>query len=54
MGILDTNAPFTNAKRMADSIPKCKTKFFKNDSHLSVAFNNYEEIKKSILNILSN
>ena len=53
-GELDTNAPFTNAKRMADSIPKCKTKFFKNDSHLSVAFNNYEEIKKSILNILSN
>ena len=52
-GELDTNVPFTNAKLMADSIPKCKTKFFKNDSHLSVGFNNYEEIKKSILNNLS-
>ena len=52
-GELDINVPITKAKLMADSIPKCKTKFFKNDSHLSVGFNNYEEIKKFILNNLS-
>ncbi len=45
-GELDVDVPVKMARRVADSIPNCKARFFPQDGHISVPYNYAEEIWK--------
>ena len=47
-GELDVNVPISMGRRMCEMIPKCEGKFFPNEAHLSVAFNNIDEILETL------
>ena len=43
-GELDANVPISVGRYVADSIPNCHTTFFKDEAHLSMAYNHMREI----------
>ena len=47
-GGLDVNVPISMGRKMCEMIPKCEGKFFPNEAHLSVAFNNIDEIFETL------
>jgi len=47
-GELDVNVSISMGRKMCEMIPKCDCKFFPDDAHLSVAFNNLDEIFKTL------
>ncbi|MHA1215538.1 MAG: alpha/beta fold hydrolase [Candidatus Hodarchaeales archaeon] len=48
-GELDVNVPISMGRAMCSAIPNCKGKFYPNEGHLSVAFNNLEDIFKTLV-----
>ena len=47
-GELDVNVPISMGRKMCELIPKCEGKFFSDEAHLSVAFNNIDEILETL------
>jgi len=47
-GELDVNVPISMGRRMCEMIPKCESKFFPDEAHLSVAINNIDEILETL------
>ena len=47
-GELDVNVPISMGRKMCEMIPKCESKFFPDDAHFSVAFNNIDEILETL------
>lgn len=47
-GELDVNVSISMGRKMCELIPKCEGKFFPNEGHLSVAFNNLDEIFETL------
>ena len=43
-GELDVNVPVSMGRAMSELIPNCEGRFFPNDGHYSVVFNNFEDV----------
>ena len=47
-GELDVNVPISIGQRISELIPNCTSKFYPNEAHLSIIFNNVDEILETL------